>query len=184
MPLVFVVGCPIVRVLASTLVLCLALAVAGCGGGNDSSTESTDAVQASTPETTTTKRSESSTKKTKPKVKVPKGAPPKQLVVKELEEGTGAEAKAGDEVAVQYVGVDYKNGKEFDSSWSRHEPFVFQLGVGQVIPGWDQGIEGMKVGGRRELIIPPELAYGEAGSPPAIGPNETLVFVVDLLSAR
>lgn len=115
---------------------------------------------------------------------MPKGAPPKQLVLKELEEGIGAEAKAGDEVTVQYVGVNYKSGKEFDSSWSRHEPFAFQLGAGQVIPGWEQGIEGMKVGGRRELIIPPELAYGEAGSPPAIGPNETLVFVVDLLAVK
>ena len=94
---------------------------------------------------------------------MPKGAPPKKLEIKELEEGSGAEAKAGDEVTVQYVGVDYKNGKEFDSSWSRSEPFSFSLGAGEVIPGWDQGVEGMKVGGRRELIIPPELAYGEAG---------------------
>jgi peptidylprolyl isomerase len=116
-------------------------------------------------------------------VTVPKGAPPKKLEVKDLEEGTGAEAKAGDEVTVQYVGVDYKNGKEFDASWDRGEPFTFQLGAGMVIPGWDQGVEGMKVGGRRELIIPPDLAYGPEGSPPAIGPNETLIFVIDLLEA-
>jgi peptidylprolyl isomerase len=174
-----------VRVLISITALCTLLVVAGCGGG-DSSTGSTESTTSTATEesTASTKKSEPATKKTKPKVTVPKGAPPKQLVIKELEEGTGAEAKAGDEVAVQYVGVDYKNGKEFDSSWSRHEPFVFQLGVGQVIPGWDQGIEGMKVGGRRELIIPPELAYGEAGSPPAIGPNETLIFVVDLLAVK
>ena len=81
----------------------------------------------------------------------------------------GAEAKSGDKVTVQYVGVNYKTGKEFDSSWSRNEPFTFTLGAGEVIPGWDQGVEGMKVGGRRELVIPPELAYGPAGSPPAIG---------------
>jgi peptidylprolyl isomerase len=171
-----------VRALISTFALCALLAVAGCGSSGDSSsssTESTGSTSTSAEESTTP-----ATKKTKPQVTVPKGAPPKQLVVKELEEGTGAEAKAGDEVTVQYVGVDYKSGKEFDSSWSRHEPFAFQLGVGQVIPGWDQGIEGMKVGGRRELIIPPELAYGEAGSPPAIGPNETLVFVVDLLAVK
>ena len=170
------------RVLISAFALCALLAVAGCGSSSDSSsssTESTGSTSTSAEESTTP-----ATKKTKPKVTVPKGAPPKQLVVKELDEGTGPEAKAGDEVTVQYVGVDYKNGKEFDSSWSRHEPFVFQLGAGQVIPGWEQGIEGMKVGGRRELIIPPELAYGEAGSPPAIGPNETLVFVVDLLAVR
>ena len=112
---------------------------------------------------------------------MPKGAPPKELKIEEIEEGGGAEAKSGDKVTVQYVGVSYKDGKEFDSSWSRNEPFSFTLGAGEVIPGWDQGVEGMKVGGRRELIIPPELAYGEAGAPPAIGPNETLVFVVDLL---
>jgi len=176
-----------VRALISTAVLCALLVVAGCGGGDSStsSAEPTGTTSTATEESTApAKKSEAATKKTKPTVTVPKGAPPKQLVVKELEEGTGAEAKAGDEVAVQYVGVNYKSGKEFDSSWSRHEPFVFQLGVGQVIPGWDQGIKGMKVGGRRELIIPPELAYGEAGSPPAIGPNETLVFVVDLLAVR
>jgi peptidylprolyl isomerase len=175
-----------VRAPISIVALCTMLALAGCGGGSDSSTGSTEPTSPdSTGESTApVKQSEPPAKKTKPRVTVPKGAPPKQLVVKELEEGTGAEAKAGDEVSVQYVGVDYKSGKEFDSSWSRHEPFVFQLGAGQVIPGWDQGIEGMKVGGRRELIIPPELAYGEAGSPPAIGPNETLVFVVDLLAVR
>jgi peptidylprolyl isomerase len=175
-----------VRAPISIVALCTMLALAGCGGGSDSSTGSTEPTsRGSTGESTApVKQSEPPAKKTKPRVTVPKGAPPKQLVVKELEEGTGAEAKAGDEVSVQYVGVDYKSGKEFDSSWSRHEPFAFQLGAGQVIPGWDQGIEGMKVGGRRELIIPPELAYGEAGSPPAIGPNETLVFVVDLLAVR
>jgi peptidylprolyl isomerase len=118
----------------------------------------------------------------KPKVTVEKGAkPPTELVSKEIEEGDGEEAKSGDEVSVQYVGVNYKTGKEFDSSWSRNaEPFSFTLGKGEVIPGWDQGVEGMKVGGRRELIIPPELGYGKAGSPPAIPPNETLVFVIDL----
>jgi len=120
---------------------------------------------------------------TKPKVTVPQGPPPKKLVVKDLKQGSGPTAKAGDEVTVQYVGVDYKTGKEFDSSWSRNEPFAFNLGAGEVIQGWDQGIEGMKVGGRRELIIPPELAYGsqEAGS---IKPNSTLVFVVDLLAVK
>jgi len=159
-----------------TILACLALAVAGCGGDDDSSTESTEA--------TGTTTAEAAADKTKPKVEVPQGAPPKQLEVEDLEVGTGAEAKAGDEVTVQYVGVNYKNGKEFDASWDRGEPFTFLLGAGQVIPGWDQGVEGMKVGGRRELVIPPNLAYGPAGSPPAIGPNETLVFVVDLLEAN
>lgn len=157
---------------------CLVLFVAGCGS-DDSSTTS-DSTAASTEEAAAPGETESSKKKTKPKVTVPNGAPPKSLETKDLEEGTGAEAKAGDVVSVQYVGVNYKNGKEFDASWSRGEPFTFTLGAGEVIPGWDQGVEGMKVGGRRELIIPPELGYGSTGAPPAIPPNETLVFVVDL----
>jgi FKBP-type peptidyl-prolyl cis-trans isomerase len=151
---------------------CSALAIAGCG--SDSSSTSSSGAEGAT-ETT-----EPPKKKTKPKVEVPQGAPPKKLVTEDLEEGSGAAAKAGDEVMVQYVGVNYKSGKEFDASWDRGEPFTFALGSGMVIPGWEEGIEGMKVGGRRELIIPPELGYGSAGSPPAIPPNETLVFVVDL----
>jgi len=156
---------------ALILAACLALGLAACGG--DSSTGSTEAATAA--------ESAGSIEKTKPKVTVPKGAPPKELKINDLEEGTGDEAKSGDEVTVQYVGVDYKSGKEFDASWDRGEPFTFQLGAGMVIPGWDQGVEGMKVGGRRELVIPPELAYGPEGSPPAIGPNETLIFVIDLV---
>ena len=81
------------------------------------------------------------------------------------------------------MGVNYSNGKEFDSSFDSGQPFTFTLGAGEVIPGWDEGVEGMKVGGRRQLIIPPRLAYGAEGSPPAIGPNETLIFVIDLLDA-
>ena len=157
---------------------CLALSVAGCGG-NDSTTDS-GSIAASTEEAAAAKETESSNEKTRPKVTVPKGAPPNSLVTEDLEEGTGAVAKAGDAVTVQYVGVNYKSGKEFDASWDRGEPFTFTLGAGEVIPGWDRGVEGMKVGGRRELIIPPELGYGTAGAPPAIPPNETLVFVVDL----
>lgn len=153
-------------------VTCLALLVSGCGS-DDSTTSSSSAEE-------TTAAAEAPAKKTKPQVKKQQGAPPKELVTNDLEEGTGAEAKAGDEVTVQYVGVNYKSGKEFDASWDRGEPFTFALGSGMVIPGWEEGIEGMKVGGRRELIIPPELGYGAAGSPPAIPPNETLVFVVDL----
>ena len=116
----------------------------------------------------------------KPEIEVPGGDPPAELVVEDIEEGDGAEAKAGQTVSVQYVGVLCKDGTEFDASWDRGEPFSFPLGQGQVIPGWDQGVEGMKVGGRRVLTIPPDLAYGPNGSPPVIGPNETLVFVVDL----
>ena len=156
------------------LLACLALAVGGCGSDDSGTTSASSAGE------TSAEQAEAPKKKTKPQVKTQKGAPPKQLVTKDLEEGSGAAAKAGDEVTVQYVGVNYKSGKEFDSSWSRSEPFTFALGSGMVIPGWEEGIEGMKVGGRRELVIPPELGYGSTGSPPAIPPNETLVFVVDL----
>jgi peptidylprolyl isomerase len=164
---------PALKPLTLIIALCLALGLAA-SGGDDTTSGSTEAASAAA-------ESPASAEKTKPTVTVPKGAPPKKLEIKDLEEGTGDEAKAGDEVTVQYVGVNYKNGKEFDASWDRGEPFAFQLGAGMVIPGWDQGVEGMKVGGRRELIIPPELAYGPEGSPPAIGPNETLIFVIDLL---
>jgi peptidylprolyl isomerase len=159
------------------IALCAVLVVAGCGGDDDSSSGATESSGSSSAETTI----QAPVKKSKPKVTVPSGAPPQQLETEDLEEGSGAEAKAGDKVTVQYVGVNYKNGKQFDSSWSRSEPFGFTLGGGEVIPGWDQGVEGMKVGGRRQLIVPPELGYGESGYPPAIPPNETLVFVIDLL---
>jgi peptidylprolyl isomerase len=119
---------------------------------------------------------------TEPTVTVPTTPAPTKLVTKDLITGTGAVAKEGDTVTVNYVGVLYKGGKTFDSSWSRHQAFTTPLSVGSVIPGWVQGIAGMKVGGRRELIIPPSLAYGAKGSPPTIPANSTLIFVVDLLS--
>jgi peptidylprolyl isomerase len=119
---------------------------------------------------------------TKPTVTVPSGPAPTTLQKQDLIAGTGAAAVAGKKVSVQYVGVSYATGKQFDASWDRGQPFQFVLGEGDVIKGWDQGVPGMKVGGRRQLVIPPDLAYGPAGAPPAIGPNETLVFVVDLLS--
>lgn len=121
---------------------------------------------------------------TKPEVEVPEGPPPAELEIEDLETGDGDEAQAGDQVSVQYVGVDYETGEEFDSSYGTGEPFTFELGAGQVIDGWDQGVEGMKVGGRRQLVIPPDLAYGKQGQPPAIGPNATLVFVIDLVSVN
>jgi peptidylprolyl isomerase len=121
---------------------------------------------------------------TKPTVEVPDGPPPTTLQIDDIVEGDGAEAKPGDMLSMQYVGVNYADGKQFDASWDNGQPFSFQLGAGQVIKGWDQGIAGMKVGGRRELIVPPDLGYGAQGSPPAIGPNETLVFVVDLLDVQ
>ncbi|HWX23941.1 MAG TPA: FKBP-type peptidyl-prolyl cis-trans isomerase [Vicinamibacteria bacterium] len=112
----------------------------------------------------------------------PKGPAPQKLVVKDIVNGSGPAAKSGESVTVNYVGVLYHGGKTFDASWRRSEPFTFNLGQGQVIPGWDQGVAGMKVGGRRELIIPASLAYGAPGRPPTIPPNAPLIFVVDLLS--
>jgi peptidylprolyl isomerase len=164
---------------------CLVLALAGCGGGSDSSStsgESTSASSKSPPPANGKLAAEVGKKK--PKVTVPSGPPPKSLQKKDLVVGTGPEAKGGDEVTLQYVGVGYTSKKQFDASWDRGEPFTFTLGTGQVIPGWEYGIPGMKVGGRRELTIPGELAYGPAGSPPSIGPNETLIFVVDLLGVK
>jgi peptidylprolyl isomerase len=118
----------------------------------------------------------------KPEVTIPDGAPPTSLQVQDITVGTGAEAVSGATVTVHYVGVVWSTKEQFDASWDSGEPIVFPLGQGRVIPGWEQGILGMKVGGRRELIIPPDQAYGPSGRPPLIGPNETLVFVVDLLA--
>lgn len=118
----------------------------------------------------------------KPVVVVPSGPAPTHLVTKDLIAGTGKTAQAGSTVTVNYVGVLYKTGAEFDSSWKNGTPLTRPLSASSLIPGWVQGISGMKVGGRRELIIPPALGYGTAGSGSTIPPNSTLVFVVDLLS--
>ena len=119
----------------------------------------------------------------KPEIDFPGGEPPADLQITEVWEGNGAEAKAGDMVQVHYVGVAFSTGEQFDASWDRGDPLQFQLGVGQVIAGWDQGVQGMKVGGRRQLIIPPDLAYGDRGAGRDIAPGETLIFVCDLVSA-
>jgi peptidylprolyl isomerase len=175
--------------------LLTAIAIAGCGSsggsstitvGNESSADnalikSTETTPKTSTSTTAAKTPTSGPLSKEPKVTPPTGPAPTKLETKELIAGTGAEAKNGDTVTVNYVGVLYKTGKEFNASWEAKQPFTFTLGKGQVIPGWDQGIPGMKVGGRRELIIPAALAYGAKGSPPSIPGNETLVFVVDLL---
>jgi len=119
----------------------------------------------------------------KPEIDFPGGEPPTELEITDIWEGDGVAAKAGDTVQVHYVGVAYSTGEEFDASWSRGDPLEFRLGVGQVIAGWDQGVQGMRVGGRRQLIIPPDLAYGDRGAGHSISPGETLIFVCDLVSA-
>lgn len=201
------------RTATAALVAVAALGVTACGDSKDTSTAapaavatetvqppdvtvtsqtSTGTATQTTPATTTTTKTtpaKSSTAiskdlKTKPEIPKPTGKAPKTLVVKDIVKGTGATAKAGDNVTVQYVGVSHSTGKQFDASWDRGQPFQFQLGAQMVIPGWDQGVAGMKVGGRRELIIPPDLAYGPQGQPPAIAPSETLVFVIDLVAVN
>jgi peptidylprolyl isomerase len=119
---------------------------------------------------------------TKPTVDIPAGDPPAELVVDDLEVGTGPQAKAGMNVTVHYVGVAWSDAKQFDASWDRRDPFEFGLGRGQVIQGWDEGVAGMKVGGRRRITVPPHLGYGAQGAGGVIKGGETLVFVVDLLN--
>jgi peptidylprolyl isomerase len=168
-------------------VLVPALALAACGGsGAKDEQPASPATATATPDTAAAvdalAAGISKKTKTKPQIPAPQGDPPAELVKRDIVPGKGKVAKAGSQVRVQYVGVSWSTGQEFDASWDHGQAFTFQLGAGMVIPGWDQGVAGMREGGRRMLVIPPDLGYGAAGSPPAIGPNETLVFVVDLES--
>ena len=123
-------------------------------------------------------------KKAKPEIDFPGDTPPSDLVVEDIEVGSGEEATAGRTISAHYVGVAWSTGEEFDASWNRGQPLTFQVGVGQVIQGWDQGLLGMKVGGRRKITIPPHLGYGDRGAGGAIKGGETLIFVVDLVDVR
>ncbi len=120
----------------------------------------------------------------KPEIDFPGGEPPTDLQITEVTEGDGAEATSGRTVVVHYVGVAHSTGEQFDASYDRGDPLSFRLGVGQVIAGWDQGVQGMKVGGRRQLVIPSHLAYGDRGAGGVIAPGEALIFVVDLVDVR
>ncbi|GAA1353541.1 FKBP-type peptidyl-prolyl cis-trans isomerase [Arthrobacter koreensis] len=120
----------------------------------------------------------------KPEIDFPEHDAPTELVIEDLIVGDGAEAKPGDTVSTHYVGVAFSTGEEFDASWNRGAPLDFTVGIGQVIQGWDQGLLGMKVGGRRRLEIPSHMAYGDRGAGSAIAPGESLIFVVDLLGVR
>jgi peptidylprolyl isomerase len=163
--------------LLAVAALAVSVALGGCG----SSGKNTTPGGGGTGVQGLTLPKESSDLNVKPVIPKPKGAPPTALQVRDVVQGNGATAESGDKVSVQYVGVSWSTGKQFDASWDRgRKPFNFQLGAGMVIPGWDQGLIGMRVGGRRELVIPPGQAYGPQGQPPVIGPNETLVFVIDL----
>ncbi|WAC67321.1 FKBP-type peptidyl-prolyl cis-trans isomerase [Agrococcus sp. SL85] len=120
----------------------------------------------------------------KPQIDAPEGPAPDDLVITDITVGDGDLAEAGKQVSVHYVGVTHSTGEEFDASYNRGAPLEFPLGVGMVIKGWEQGIEGMRVGGRRQLVIPPHLAYGERGAGGVIGPGETLIFVCDLMGVK
>jgi len=121
---------------------------------------------------------------TKPAIEPVEGPPPADLVVEDIIVGEGPEAQPGQFATVHYVGVSHSTGKEFDASWNRGEPFSFRLGDGQVIAGWDRGVVGMRLGGRRRLVIPPHLGYADRGAGSVIKPGETLIFVVDLLGLQ
>ena len=120
----------------------------------------------------------------KPEIDFPEGPPPADLQITDITVGDGPEATSGTTCTMQYVGVSWSTKKQFDASWDRGQPFSFGLGQGMVISGWDQGVAGMRVGGRRRLTIPPELGYGSRGAGGVIKGGETLVFVVDLLGVR
>jgi peptidylprolyl isomerase len=162
--------------------------ISGCGGKDRSSSQPASTppteTQATTTQTAATPAPSIKDTSQKPVIPKPDGAVPRRLKVKDIVKGKGPGAKPGDQLTVQYVGVTFSTGEQFDASWDSGQPFSFQLGTGQVIPGWDRGLRGMRKGGRRKLTIPPRLAYGAQGSPPAIGPNETLVFVIDLIGRQ
>ena len=166
--------------LSAAVLVCAALAFAACGDDDDDENASTGTTETQAAETPDADQVDTSTK---PRVEVPEGAPPAGLQIEDLKEGDGATATAGSTVTAHYVGVSYSTGKQFDASWDSpgQQPIELQLSTGSVIPGWVEGVAGMKVGGRRRLTIPPELGYGEAGQPPDIAPNETLIFVIDLV---
>ena len=177
------------RTSTAALLAVAALGIGACGDDEPTVDNSvTPAATAPAPTATTTtaetgdsieKLDISSDLKTKPEIAKPVGEPPTKLYVRDIVKGTGKKAKTGDSVSVQYVGTSYSTGEQFDASWDRGDPFQFQLGAQMVIAGWDNGVVGMREGGRRMLVIPPDLGYGETGQG-SIAPNETLIFVIDL----
>jgi peptidylprolyl isomerase len=170
------------RLTAILASLIAALALVACGDDGEDDSPSGPASDTTTQQTAA--QPDLADTSAKPVVPKPAGSPPRRLEKEDIVKGKGPPAKAGDSVTMQYVGIAFSTGEQFDASWDNGAPFgPFQLGSGQVIEGWDRGIVGMRKGGRRELTIPPELAYGSQGQGP-IGPNETLIFVVDLLAIQ
>ena len=179
---------------AKLIILIVALGLAagavGCGedeesggsGGAESAATATPTETASAPGVEALVQGTSDATGAKPEVPAPEGDPPTELVMRDIVKGKGPKAKPGDTLTMQYVGLAWSNGQQFDASWDSGQPFPFQLGAGMVIQGWDEGMVGMQKGGRRLLVIPPDKGYGPQGAGDAIGPNETLVFVVDLVA--
>jgi peptidylprolyl isomerase len=162
-----------------------AMSLAACGGGDDEAGES-EATPIPIPQDPAADIRRivaglGDDTSSKPEIAAPEGSPPPELEKRDIVRGKGARAKPGDSLTMQYVGVSWSTGAEFDASWGKPEPFTFELGAGDVIPGWDEGLVGMREGGRRLLVIPAEKGYGAQGQPPHIGPNETLIFAVDLV---
>jgi peptidylprolyl isomerase len=171
------------------LVIGLIALIAGCGGQDEQPSPepaSTQPAEAQNTATETAPKADIKDTSQKPVVEKPIGSVPRKLKVKDIVKGKGPGAKSGDQLTVQYVGVTFSTGEQFDASWDSGQPFSFQLGAHprEAIAGWDRGLKGMRKGGRRQLTIPPRLAYGAKGSPPEIGPNEPLVYVIDLVDRR
>ena len=160
--------------LAALVAALLATALAACGDDEDGSSAGTTTAAEERPAAITKELD------VKPRIPKPSGPPPTELVKEDIVVGKGPAAKPGDRVTVHYVGVTFTYGDQFDASWDKQRPFTFELGKGNVIQGWEQGVPGMKVDGRRMLTIPADMAYGAQGQPPEIPPNEPLVFVIDL----
>ena len=178
------------RLVLTLTAVVLATSLGACGGDDDSAgsppetaTSQPDTGTATEPTPAEAAEALKDTSQ-RPVIPKPTGSPPRKLVVEDIVKGKGKAAKKGDTVIVNYVGQNFSNGKEFDASWDRGQPFAVTIGTTQVIEGWTRGLVGIRKGGRRMLTIPPELGYGPNGFPPAIPPNETLIFVVDAVSVR
>lgn len=176
---------PMRRLLACLLLLIAATSSGACGSDDDGESAAKPiGTETSEEPSPSAQREALEDTSTKPVIPKPSGTPPRRLVKQDIVKGKGRPAQTGDTLTVHYVGVSFSTGNEFDASWDTGQAIPVRLGAGDVIPGWDKGLVGMRKGGRRMLTIPPELAYGSEGYPPAIAPNETLVFAVDAVALK